>query len=74
MLAVRHVQEVRMLITRKSPVTKRENTMDLPITEEQLTRWRSGELAQKVFPDLTPDQREFLMSGMTAEDWKATFG
>lgn len=63
-----------MLVTKKSPVTKRENTMDLPITEEQLKRWRSGELVQNVFPHLTPDQREFMMSGMTNDDWKATFG
>lgn len=74
MLVVRHVQEVRMLITKKSPVTKRDNTMDLPITQEQLRRWDSGELVQKVFPHLTADQREFLMTGMTPEDWKATFG
>lgn len=63
-----------MLITKKSPVTKRDNTMDLPITQEQLRRWDSGELVQKVFPHLTADQREFLMTGMTPEDWKATFG
>lgn len=63
-----------MLITKKSPVTKRDNTMDLPITQEQMRRWDSGELVQKVFPHLTADQREFLMTGMTPEDWKATFG
>jgi hypothetical protein len=74
MLAVRHVQEVRMLVTRKSPVTQRENTLEIPVTPEQLLRWQSGELIQKAMPGLTADQREFLMSGMTAEDWKATFG
>jgi len=44
--------------------------MELPITNEQLNRWEQGELIQNVFPDLTPDQREFIMTGITGEEWK----
>jgi hypothetical protein len=47
--------------------------MDLPITQEQLTRWENGELVQNVFPDLTPDQREFIMTGMCNDDWDNMF-
>jgi hypothetical protein len=48
--------------------------MDLPITQEQIDRWQSGnEVIQHVFPHLTADQREFLMTGATQEEWDATF-
>lgn len=63
-----------MQVTRVSPVTRKSNTMELPITEEQMRRWNSGVLIQDAMPHLTPDQREFLMTGMTPEDWKAVFG
>ena len=64
-----------MKITRISPVTGKENTLDLPITEAQIELWQGGgEYIQDVFPDLSPDQREFLLTGMTPEDWADTFG
>lgn len=62
-----------MKVTRKSPRTGKETTLDLPITEGQLERWQNGELIQNVFPHLDADQREFLMTGFTAEDWAAMF-
>ena len=58
-----------MIISRVSPFTGKVNTMDLPITEEQIERWKRGAYAQDVWPDLTPSQREFLISGCTDEDW-----
>lgn len=63
-----------MQISRVSPLTGKTNTMDLPITEEQLGRWQRREgLIQNIMPELTPDQREFLMSGYTKEDWDTLF-
>lgn len=38
--------------------------MDLPITQHQLDRWQAGELIQHVMPELTAEQREFLISGL----------
>jgi len=64
-----------MLITKKSAFTGIEHTMDLPITQEQLEAYTSGNgLIQNIFPDLTPDQREFLMTGVTSEEWDEFFG
>jgi hypothetical protein len=63
-----------MRIERVSPVTGKTNTMDLDITEGQLLAWKGGLVIQKAMPHLTPDEREFLISGMTPEDWEATFG
>jgi hypothetical protein len=63
-----------MKITRKSTFSGIEHTMNLPITQEQIDRWQSGnEVIQHVFPHLTPTQREFLMTGATQEEWDATF-
>lgn len=63
-----------MLITKLDLITKKLNTMDLPVTEEQLYRHAKGALAQDVFKHLTPDQREFLISGITSEVWKMLHG
>lgn len=64
-----------MLITKQSPVTGELNSMDLPVTQEQLTDWKvNRKLVQDVFPHLTAVEREFLISGYTAEDWEFIFG
>jgi hypothetical protein len=49
--------------------------MDLPVTREQINDWRSSsKLIQNVFPNLTPEQRQFLMSGVSPEEWEKAFG
>ena len=63
-----------MLITRKSLISGNINTMSLPITEEQYTAWEQGTLVQVAMPHLTPDEREFVMTGITPEEWAETFG
>ena len=64
-----------MELTRQSRLTGRINTMELPVTMEQLAAYaRGGILIQDAFPNLTPDQREFIMTGITADEWDAHFG
>ena len=63
-----------MLITRKSLISGNINTMSLPITEEQYTAWEQGTLVQVAMPHLSPDEREFVMTGITPEEWAETFG
>ena len=62
-----------MKITRKSPFTGVEHTMDLPVTDSQLACWYAGDSIQDVMPHLTADQREFLMTGITSDEWDAAF-
>lgn len=68
-----------MKITRTSDLTGTTHTMELPVTQVELDRcWkfnakREGEHIQDVFPHLRPDQREFLISGVTAEEWEQAF-
>jgi hypothetical protein len=63
-----------MLIEQVSPRTGLLNVMDIDVTEEQLIDWRNGMLAQEAMPNLTADEREFIMTGLTAEDWEAICG
>jgi hypothetical protein len=44
--------------------------MDLPVTEEQLETWQNGGLIQDVFPELTPDEREFIKTGISSDEWQ----
>lgn len=63
-----------MLVTRKSQVTGKEHTLDLPITEAQALEYERGKLVQDAFPDCNAEQREFILTGITPEEWTAIFG
>ena len=49
-------------------------TLDLPVTEEQIEDWNTGTLIQEAMPQLSADDREFVMTGVTAEEWAVEFG
>lgn len=61
-----------MLITKKSFISGIERTLEIPVTQEELDNWKGGMLAQEAFPNLTADQREFIMTGVTPEEWEET--
>lgn len=70
-----------MKVTKKSQFSGKENTMDLPtVTQERLDQcWsqnpaRKGKHIQDVFPELSADEREFLMTGVTPQEWEEMFG
>ena len=63
-----------MLITRKSLISGNINSKPLPITEEQYTAWEQGTLVQVAMPHLSPDEREFVMTGITPTECAETFG
>jgi len=62
-----------MIITRISPFSGEKNSMDLPITQEQIDSFNRGTLVQVAFPNLTPGQREFILTGITEKEWNDTF-
>ena len=63
-----------MIIERKSMFTGITRQMDLDITQEQIDKYKSGVLIQDAFPNLTVDEREFIMTGATAYEWDAFVG
>ena len=63
-----------MQVTKRSSISGKEHTQEVDITQEQWNRWKGGELLQNVCPHLDNDDREFLISGSTKEEWAALFG
>ena len=63
-----------MLITRRSQVSGKENTMDINVTKEQIDNWQNGMLIQVAMPNISADEREFLITGITPQEWEKLFG
>jgi hypothetical protein len=62
-----------MEITRKSEASGIVRTRDLGITQEQYDLYLNGVKVQDAFPHLSADDREFIMTGITAEEWNELF-
>jgi 7,8-dihydro-6-hydroxymethylpterin-pyrophosphokinase len=62
-----------MKIERTSAHSGITRTLDLDVTLNEYASWRGGELIQNAMPRLNADDREFIMTGITAEEWKEMF-
>ena len=65
-----------MQITRTSMVSKKRHTLDLPIDETEFKAWENDPArpyVQDRFPELSAGDREFLISGVTPEEWEKFF-
>jgi hypothetical protein len=70
-----NLKEKKMFITRQSQWSGITRTLDIPVTHEQLYEWQQrGAMIQNAMPNLTAAQREFLMTGVTEEEWKEMWG
>jgi len=58
-----------MLITRKSIFTGIERTLEINITQDQLDAWQSGMLIQDAMPNISANDREFIMTGTIEGEW-----
>lgn len=62
-----------MLVTKTSSLTGVLHTIDIDISKEELERverrYESGELIQHIVPNLSFVEREFLMTGITEDEW-----
>ena len=64
-----------MKVTRRSIVSGKTLTKDLPITPAQYVKYIRGEgYIQDIMPDLPPEDREFIINGVTPEEWNNVFG
>ena len=63
-----------VIISKVSSISGVRHEFDLPVTQAQLDQFAAGKhTVQDVFPTLTADQREFLISGCTPTEWDALF-
>ena len=64
-----------MLIKRTSRYSGIEHTTDIPVTPEQLKAWQESDRPiQYALPHLTKEHREFLLTGITPDEWNELFG
>lgn len=66
-----------MLIQKQSMVTGILHTRDIPVNHQKYQKWISlgvkAPHVQDMFPELSPDDREFLLTGITPEEWDNMF-
>ncbi len=62
-----------MKITAVSALSGKPHTQDIDVTQEQFMAWRNGALIQDAMPNLSASEREFLMTGITDEEWEEHF-
>ena len=66
-----------MQVTKVSQLTGKTHTMDLDVTAEQLERFENrienGEYVQTIFTNLTPAEREFILTGITPDEWNQMY-
>lgn len=65
-------------LTKKSAISGKEHSMELPLSESEFSdahyNWQGRRmLIQDAFPTLSAEQREFIMTGVTPEEWKDAF-
>ncbi len=69
-------EEGFVIVQRQSPVTGKMNSRKLEATIEQFARYNEGEDSiQNIFPNLNPDEREFIMTGVLDDaEWQQMVG
>lgn len=61
-------------VIRYNMMTGKFNKAIISITSEQYYRWNQRrELIQDVMPNISKEEREFLMTGYTPDDWEKMF-
>ena len=63
-----------MKIRRKSVISGIERTMDIPVNPEDWVQYQMGFVSiNDAMPYLTDSDREFIMSGITSDEWEGLF-
>ena len=66
-----------MELRKVSPISGKMNTLVLNCTEEEyeygMNEREHGAMIQDAFPMLSPEEREFIKTGITPEEWDAMF-
>ena len=71
---IEHVDDGFVRVYKQSCITGKHHSMVLPTRQCELEHWEENmTLVQDAFPHFTPDQREFLISGSTPDEWNELF-
>jgi len=58
-----------MVITKVSMLSNIKRSIELDVTIEEINDWKSGMYIQDAMPRLNEHEREFILSGITQEEW-----
>jgi len=62
-----------MKITKTSILSGITRTKEINVNQSQIDKWKAGMLIQDAMPDVSVDEREFIMTGSTPEEWDLYF-
>jgi|TARA_Y100000310_G_C20677813_1_gene814120 hypothetical protein len=63
-----------MFITKTSMITGQQNTIWIEgLTASMLKEWEDGALVQDALKGIPQEMREFVMTGITPDEWSKTF-
>ncbi len=62
-----------MLIKRRSPFSGKENERNIPVNDYQMKMWMKGTPIQIAMPNVSADDREFILTGITAEEFEGVY-
>jgi hypothetical protein len=66
--------EIAMWIKRKSVISGIERTRNIPVNPDEYLSWQAGVGdIETLMPYLTDSDREFILSGITSDEWDAAF-
>jgi len=64
-----------ILLSKRDPFTGKAHSMVLDISSAQLDEAysKNGRCIQDIAPHLTPDEREFILTGIVSKTWDSIF-
>lgn len=65
-----NINHPEMTVIRVSSLTGKASKMTIRVDPKDILKWQEGEYIQKALWYLTPDEREFIKSGITPEEWE----
>jgi len=60
-------------LERKSPLTGKVNIMEIKMNPNDYLSWKNGEVIQNALPYLSANEREFIKTGITPNDWEQLY-
>lgn len=65
------MEELTVIVIMESTLSGKRNAMKIDAPAESILEWmKSGKKIQNFFPLMPKEQREFLISGCTPEEWE----
>lgn len=71
--ALRRISDFALEVTIRSPASGNVHSKILPISPKQWNDWQQGEYIQNALGHLSAEDREWLMSGLTAEEFDTLY-